>query len=319
VVSWSEDMWSEVVLAAPELNVKKRFRLSVESLLLVMKNPSLDVADDPEGLYPSYSLQTTVRRWHQDGTLRRLIIAFEALELSKEWPSKLPKSALTNSRIGLRELIIRTLLEIRTPPLAKERPELIRRNEDEWKSVFSTLPELKDTERTRLVLDSLDAFMRDPDCRWRDLEEKSSNQINSAINDWERRGLLSVIVRELTYQGLTSSWSNIASPAEKRNRSSIRDTIIQHLRKARKLAAARERPGEREPVKEAFHLEVAGKDFEAENEKSTVEVGEGSNSSQCGRSRSTPRGANRSRSGTTHGSGHGNLAGSQGIKEVEVN
>lgn len=266
--SWSESIWQSITQAVPDIKVRERFKLSVQSLLLVMQNVSLDVADDPEGRYPPNSLQATVRRWNQDETLRRLISVFEELGLSKDWPSTLPLDAVTHSHMGLRSLIIRTLLEIRNLRVPKERASLIVRSEEDWQRIFSELPELGDSERSRLILSNLDAFMRNPECRWSDLEEANSSRINSAINDWERRGLLVTIVRKLTYQGLTSSWVDAVTLAERTTkRSSIRNTIVQHLRRARKLAAARERREQENKSKKPFTWKSKTKTVKSKSSK----------------------------------------------------
>lgn len=240
--SWSEDIWQRVTQAAPKGKNGERFRLSIHGLVLVMQNTALDVVDDPAGNYPRHSLQATIRRWHEDETLHRIICVFEDVGLSKDWPSTLSPNALTHGHIGLRDLIISTLLRIRNLPLPEKRSNLLTRSDEDWQRVFIALQELKDCEHSRLALSNLDAFMRDPECHWSDLEEPNGIRINSTVNNWERRGLLAGIVRKLTYQGLTSLWVDALIPTGvKAKRSPIRNKIVGYLRKARKLAAARER------------------------------------------------------------------------------
>lgn len=237
--SWPEDVWQSVAQAVPEVKSGKRLRLIVESLFLVMQDTKLDVAHNPEGKYPRNSLQATVRHWHQEQTLHRLIEVFEPLGFTKEWPVVLKSDGPNIGQVGLRDLIVRTLLEVRNLPIPKERPILIARSEESWQRIFKALPELDDTERSRYVLSNLDAFMVNPDCRWADLDQ--GNRINTAINDWERRGLLATVVRQLTYQGETSAWVDAVPGDKSTRRPSIRHKIVQHLKKARKLLAARER------------------------------------------------------------------------------
>lgn len=264
--SWSEDIWQSITQAVPVIK-RERFKLSVQSLLMVMQNVNLDVADDPDGKYPPKSLQATVRRWNQDETLRRLISVFEELGLSKDWPSTLSLDAVTRGHLGLRNLIIRTLLEIRNLQVPKERVSLTIRSEEEWQRIFSELPELGDSERSRFILSNLDAYMRNPECRWRDLEEANSNRINSAINDLERRKLLATIVRKLTCQGLTSSWVETFLVDRTTKRSKIRNILVQHLRRARKLAAARIQREQESKTKKPFTWKSKAKTVKGKSSK----------------------------------------------------
>lgn len=250
---WSEDVWQSVAQVVPNVKTSSRARLVVESLALVMQNTSLDVADDPEGKYPTSSLQANARRWHQDGTLRSLVSVFEGLGLSKDWPTTLSTIPLVHNTIGLRDLITRTLLEVRGAPVPGERPTPTVRSEDNWRDLFSAVTELSDNDRSRYVLSNLDVLMRDPWCRWSDLEENNRNRVNSTVSNWERRGLLATIIKKLTYQGLTSTWTEVVHPGEReKKRTSIRCQIVKHLKKARKLAAARARRVEQSKLKKPF-------------------------------------------------------------------